>query len=77
METKNVNGLIDNTIIEIKPAKESSPPEKKSKISKRYIREVVTWGINEAKWNAAIEYCNKRGWNFKVLTERELYGITV
>jgi hypothetical protein len=36
------------------------------------VREVVTYGINSAKWKAAMEYCEDRKWQFKVLTEDEL-----
>ena len=59
-------------ILEVKPKSQARPPEKKSKITKRYITEVMTWGINEAKWKAALEYCKPRGWLFKVITEDDL-----
>ena len=38
----------------------------------RYITEVKTWGVNEAKWKAATEYCKDRGWSFHIFTEKEL-----
>jgi hypothetical protein len=41
-------------------------------VTKQYIQEVVTWGINEAKWKYASEFCADRGWTFKVLTEKDL-----
>ena len=44
----------------------------KKRITKQYIQEVVTYGINEAKWKAAIEYCKDKNWKFKVITERNL-----
>jgi hypothetical protein len=59
-------------LIEVKPKKQTKPPQKKKKITKSYIREVATYGINEAKWEAAKEYCKKRHWNFVILTEVEL-----
>ena len=43
-----------------------------NKPNKRYINEVMTWGVNEAKWRAAAVYCNDRGWKFDILTEKEL-----
>lgn len=32
----------------------------------------MTWGVNEAKWKAAEEYCKDRGWKFIIMTEHEL-----
>jgi hypothetical protein len=47
-------------------------PEKKKRVTKQYIREVVTWGVNQAKFKAATEYCLDRGWEFKLITEHDL-----
>jgi len=33
---------------------------------------VRTWGINNAKWLAAVDYAEDRGWIFEVWTERTL-----
>lgn len=65
---KKINN--DITLVEIKPAAQSVPPQKKSKATKRYIEEVKTWGVNLSKWRAAQEYCEDRGWTFMVLTEK-------
>lgn len=62
----------DKFLIEIKPEKQTRPPEKQSKPTKKYLKEVVTWGINEAKFLAATKYAEKRGWKFKILTEKHL-----
>jgi hypothetical protein len=66
-------------MIEIKPKKQTRPPDVSKKnntptgrISTRYLREVKTYGINEAKWTAARKYCDDRGWKFMVITEDEL-----
>ena len=72
IKVKDKNGKIKEMIWEIKPKKQSSQPKKQSRITQRYINEVVTWGINEAKWKAAEEYCLDRGWEFKVITEKHL-----
>jgi hypothetical protein len=32
----------------------------------------MTWGVNEAKWKAAVEYCKDRNWQFKVVTEKDI-----
>lgn len=72
VRVKNKNGILEAMILEVKPASQSVAPEKKSKITRRYIREVMTWGVNEAKWKAAVEFCKDRSWQFKVITEHDL-----
>lgn len=59
-------------MLEIKPAKQARPPEPRKRVTKQYINEVTTWGVNQAKWKAAEEYCLDRGWQFSVLTEDHL-----
>lgn len=72
VRVKQKDDTIRAMVIEIKPKKQTKPPEKKKRVTKQYIQEVVTWGINEAKWKAAVEFCKDRGWTFKVLTEDDL-----
>jgi hypothetical protein len=66
----------DNTLktlmLEVKPKKQTQPPEVKKRKTKQYINEVTTWGVNQAKWKAANEYCMDRGWEFRILTEEHL-----
>ena len=68
---RNKQGLIESTIIEVKPASQTKPPKMQKK-TKKYITEVMTWGVNEAKWEAADSYCKDRGWKFVVVTEKDL-----
>lgn len=68
----NKNGIKETAIIEVKPAAQTKPPVKQPKVTKRYLTEVMTWGVNEAKWKAATEYCADRGWTFHIFTEKEL-----
>lgn len=72
VKKKNTQGNLDTVVIEIKPKAQTSPPKVINKPNKRYINEVMTWGINEAKWKAAGDYCKDRGWKFQILTEKEL-----
>ena len=51
----------------MKPKKQTVPPEKKKRITKQYLTEVATWGVNESKWKYAKEYCLDRGWEFRVM----------
>lgn len=68
----NKDGKKQTSLIEVKPASQTKPPEKPQKMTKRYINEVFTWGVNEAKWKAATEFCKDRGWSFHIFTEHEL-----
>ena len=43
--------------------------------TRRFINEVRTWGVNEAKWKYADEWCKDNGMIFKIMTEDDL-GIT-
>lgn len=62
----------DRYLIEVKPLKQTKEPKTQKRMSKRYINEVVTWSVNKAKWNAAEKFCSKQGWEFKIITEKEL-----
>ena len=58
-------------LIEVKPYKQTQPPiitEGKKK-SRKYVNEVMTWGVNTAKWKAARAYCKDRGFEFMIMTE--------
>ena len=65
-------------LIEVKPLTQSRPPKKlvvenlELKKKRRYIKSVQTWLINEAKWKAATKVCEKKGWSFQILTEKQL-----
>lgn len=69
---KNKDGQIETVLIEVKPSSQTKEPVRKNAINKSYIREVFTWGVNCAKWEAARNYCEKRNWKFHILTEKEL-----
>ena len=68
----NSKGVKETVLIEVKPKRETVPPEVKNKKTKKYLTEVARWGINDAKWKAAREYCADRGWQFLIYTEKEL-----
>ena len=75
------NSNIVTKMIEIKPFKETQEPKKPANSSKRPSRklliEVMKYGINSRKWEAAREYCADRKWEFVVLTEKELKGMGI
>lgn len=69
---KNVNGLKETVLIEVKPKKQTKQPIKKKKVTKGYLVELHAWIINNAKWRAAEAYCSKKGWDFQIFTEEHL-----
>ena len=60
-------------LIEVKPFKQTLEPKVQQKKTKGYIYEVKEYVRNQAKWEAAKEWCLDRGYEFKVLTENELF----
>lgn len=72
VKVQTKDGKTKTMMVEIKPKKQTQPPEPQQRKTKRYINEVVTWGVNQAKWKAAEEYCKDRLWEFRVMTEEDL-----
>lgn len=74
---KDKNNNNRTLIIEIKPEKDlKMPPTNPQKRTKSWAYQVQTWMKNQAKWNAAEEWCKDRNYEFKILTERDL-GIKI
>lgn len=70
---KNACGVIVTELIEIKPASQTrAPTGSKNKKKKTILNEQLTWAVNQAKWAAATKYCEKKKWNFRILTEKDL-----
>ena len=73
MKVKQGNGAHKKFIIEVKPKAQCKEPIKTPKRkTRKWYKEVQTWGINQAKWKSAIDYCENRGMEFKILTEDHL-----
>lgn len=73
IKINNGDGNISTQVIEIKPYKQTIPPiikNRKNKIA--LLKEQKTYATNMAKWSAAKHICKKKGWNFVVLTEKDL-----
>ena len=70
IQTKD--GSIKTYLVEVKPDAQTRPPVPPSKKTRRYIQEVMTWGVNDAKWKAATTYAKDRQWEFIILTEHHL-----
>ena len=72
VKVKDKDGKVKTQVWEVKPLKQTSEPMVQKKVTKRYITEVMTWGVNQAKWKAAIEFCADRKWEFRIITEKHL-----
>lgn len=66
-------------MIEIKPSSQTRPPDAKrrnatptGRVSTRFLREMATYAINDAKWDAARKYCAQKGWQFRIWDEKSL-----
>ena len=59
-------------MVEVKPSRQTREPKTQRKVTKRYISEVITWSVNKAKWKAAEKFCSDYGWEFMLITEKEL-----
>lgn len=70
---KQKDGSVRTVLIEIKPYNQTLPP--KSNKNKRILTEqLTTYHVNQLKWAAAIEHCKRVGWDFKVITENEIFA---
>ena len=72
IKVKESTGKVTKMIIEIKPYKQCVEPKVQKRKTRGYIYEVMEYAKNQAKWEAAKEWCLDRGYQFKVLTENEL-----
>jgi hypothetical protein len=64
-------------LIEIKPKKETVPPKKRSRKTKKFINEQLTYIKNNDKWEAANKFAEHNGWKFQVWTEETLKNLGI
>jgi hypothetical protein len=72
LEVQKTDGNRQTLVIEVKPKSQCIEPKRGKKRSATFIREVATYGVNDAKWNAAKNFCDDRQWKFVVMTEHDL-----
>lgn len=64
---------IKKYLVEVKPFKQTvQPVANTNKKSKSLLYEQLTFIQNQAKWSSAKKWCKERGYEFVVLTEKEL-----
>lgn len=59
-------------LVEIKPKDQTKAPILEGRKQKTKIYETARWAVNQAKWEAAKAWAKKKGWEFTILTEKEL-----
>ncbi len=72
IKMKTPNG-VKKYLIEVKPSTQAVPP-KTSKNKKRstILYEQIQWAVNQQKWDSAKAWCQKNGYHFAILTEKDL-----
>ncbi len=74
VEYINPQGEVVKEVVEIKPANQTKiPTRSRGKRAKTLLHEQATYVVNQAKWEAAIKWCNERGLTFRVITEHSLF----
>ena len=71
VRVRQTNGKETTMILEVKPEKQTQMPVQKRQ-TKKFLQEVATYAINQEKWRAADLFCKKHGWQFKIITEKDL-----
>lgn len=69
------SGKTQTFLVEVKPLKDLKYNSTKNKSKKTILYEQKTYLINKAKIKAAQKYCKLKGWTFKIITEKELFGV--
>jgi len=72
IKVREKTGGVAKYIIEVKPKKQTQPPNAKNNRTASYRNAVLTYAKNQTKWSAAREYCEDRQMSFLILTEDHL-----
>ena len=74
MKVRQKDGTNKKFIIEVKPKAQCKEPVRNPKRrTKRWLNEVFTYAVNQAKWKSAEEFCKDHGMEFKIFTEDHLF----
>jgi hypothetical protein len=71
---KKKDGSVKTYLIEVKWSTACVPPKlpQSKRKTRRYLNELKNWEINQAKWIEAKKVCEKQGWEWLILTEKQL-----
>ena len=74
MKVRQRDGTNKKFVIEVKPKAQCKEPVKNPKRrTKKWLNEVFTYAVNQAKWKSAEEFCKDHGMEFKIFTEDHLF----
>lgn len=73
-EIQKLDGTITKTLLEVKPYNETIPPVMPKRVTAKSLEtheyRMKMFLKNLAKWNAAKKFCEKRGIDFHIMTEK-------
>jgi len=72
VKIKEGSGKIKRYLVEIKPSGQLLPPKTNYRKKSNLIYEQTMYITNQAKWQAAREWCNKKDLEFIIITEKHL-----
>jgi hypothetical protein len=79
-ELKREDGTVSKVVAEVKPMSETTEPKMSqnptAKQMKNFEYALKMYNKNLSKWNYMIEYCNRKGFKFIIITEETLNKIS-
>jgi hypothetical protein len=72
IKIRNRDNNIKKYLIEVKPYRFTQEPVAPQRKTKKFISEVYQWAVNNAKWDAAKKIAKNNGWEFMLITEKDL-----
>jgi hypothetical protein len=72
IQVKTKTGDVKTYLIEVKPFRFTQEPQSPKRKTKQFLNEVIQWSVNQAKWKAASSFAADRGWQFMLITEKDL-----
>lgn len=72
VQKKMPNDQVKEFLVEIKPSSFLVPPKPQKRKTKLYLEKIEAYSTNRAKWKQADKYCKERGWEFTIITEKNL-----
>lgn len=69
IKVRSKDGNVRVWLLEVKPHAQTTLRNTKRN-TRKFINEAATYLVNQAKWEAAEEFCKDQGWTFQVITEK-------
>lgn len=75
-ELKRSDGNVSRVVAEVKPSSETIEPKLPEKATAKQLKNfeysLKMWNKNLSKWKYMIEYCERKGFEFIIITEKHL-----